>query len=154
MPVLPADFKQAMARFLSGVTVVSAERDGQVFGMTASAFLSVSLDPPLVLVSVAKSATMHGVLLSASSFSFSILSVEQQALSSHFAGYGEATVQWVPGPFGPPVLAGALAWVGCSAFAAHDAGDHTLFIGRVESAQSFEGAPLAYFRGKYRTVSE
>lgn len=152
MSVTPAEFKQALGRFLSGVTVVATEVDGAVHGMTASAFLSVSIDPPLVLVSVGKSARMHAFLQGASHWSATILAHDQAALSTHFAGYGPAEVVWETAEGQAPVLAGGLAWVRCEAFAAHDAGDHTLFVGRVVACASAETEPLAYFRGKYRSL--
>jgi len=153
MSVAPADFKQALGRFLSGITVVATEVDGVVHGMTASAFLSVSLDPPLVLVSVAKKAKMHEHLARASHWSATILAGDQAALSNHFAGYGEAEVRWETEAGQAPVLAGGLAWVRCEAFAAHDSGDHTLYVGRVVACGYEEREPLSYFRGKYRTLA-
>ncbi len=149
MAVTPADFKQTLARFLSGVTVVSVHADGTTHGMTASAFLSVSLDPPLVLVSVAASTRMHALLPAAGRFGVSILGADQEALSSHFAGYGAASPQW-RWDDGVPVLEGGIGWMRCTLHAAHEAGDHTLYLGRVEALSYTEGEPLAYYRGKYR----
>jgi len=149
MTVTPADFKQTLGRFLSGVTVVSVEVDGEVHGMTASAFLSVSLDPPLVLVSVARTARMHALLAAASRFGVTLLSSAQQDLSNHFAGYGAAMPVW-DRSVAPPVLANGLGWLSCVTHAAHEAGDHTLYLGRVEALGYGDGEPLAYYRGKYR----
>ncbi len=152
MSVAAVEFKQALGRFLSGVTIIAAEVDGKRHGMTASAFLSVSLAPPLVLVSVAKSAQMHGVLAAGGRWSASILADDQAALSNHFAGYGEADVRWIEGGSAPRID-GALAWVQCEGHAQHDAGDHTLFVGHVLSAGWRDAAPLTYFSGKYRALS-
>ncbi len=152
MSVSVQDFKQALGRFASGVTVVAVNDEGGQRGMTASAFLSVSLDPPLVLVSVGKKAEMHAHLLAGARWSASILRSDQAALSGHFAGYGEAEVKWEGPPEGPPHLAGSLAWVECSPFAAHDAGDHTLFVGLVDAAGHNDGEPLLYSQGKYRDL--
>ena len=152
MPVAPTDFKQTLGRFLSGVTVIACEAGGETHGMTASAFLSVSLDPPLVLVSVGKSARIHAHLAAGNAWSATILSSEQSSLSSHFAGYGAAEVEWIRTPGQPPRLAGGIAWVSCEPFSATEAGDHTLFVGRVEAVGQAEGEPLAYFRGKYRSL--
>ena len=151
MSVTAIEFKQALGRFLSGVTVIGAEVDGSRHGMTASAFLSVSLAPPLVLVSVAKSALMHQVLAAGGPWSASILASDQEALSNHFAGYGEAEVRWVDGE-GAPRLEGALAWVQCESHRQHDAGDHTLFVGHVLAAGWRDAEPLTYFSGKYREL--
>lgn len=154
MPIVtPADYKQALGRFVSGVTVVAVEFGGQVHGMTASAFLSVSLDPPLVLVSVARSAKMHALMPAAGRFAVSILSAGQQALSSHFAGYGDAEVSWERGAAESPVVLGCLGWVDCLLDAAHDAGDHTLYLGRVQRVGWAEAEPLTYYRGKYRGLA-
>lgn len=150
MPVPPSDFKQALGRFASGVTVVAVDVDGQTHGMTASAFLSVSLIPPLVLVSVAKKATMHAHLLTGAPWTASMLNAEQAPLSNRFAGYGEAEVEWARDTGGGPRIVGAVGWVACTPFAAHDAGDHTLFVGQVEACGADEGEPLVYFKGKYR----
>ncbi len=151
MTVTPVDFKQTLGRFLSGVTVVSVEVEGEVHGMTASAFLSVSLDPPLVLVSVAKSAKMHALLATAERFGVTLLSSSQQDLSNHFAGYGAAMPLW-DRSVSPPVLANGIGWLSCATHAVHEAGDHTLYIGQVESLGYSEGEPLAYYRGKYRAL--
>lgn len=152
MPVTPADFKQTLGRFLSGVTVVSVHADGSVHGMTASAFLSVSLEPPLVLVSVARTARMHALLPVAGRFGVSILGSGQEELSSHFAGYGAASPSW-RWDDGVPVLEGGIGWLRCALHAAHEAGDHTLYLGRVEALGYAEGEPLAYYRGKYRVLT-
>lgn len=151
--ITPSDFKQTLSRFLSGVTVIAAESDGQPHGMTASAFLSVSLTPPLVLVSVAKSARMHAVLATAPRWSASILAADQTALSGHFAGYGAADPEWIRTEGAAPRLGGSLAWVECTPWAAYDGGDHTLYVGHVEACGWRDGAPLTYFCGKYRDLA-
>ncbi len=152
--MVPSDFKQTLGRFLSGVTVIGAESEGTPHGMTASAFLSVSLDPPLVLVSVARSARMHEVLARAARWSATILAGDQAALSNHFAGYGAADPQWIREAGAAPRLDGGLAWVDCSPWAAYDGGDHTLYVGRVEACGWRDGGePLTYFRGKYRDLA-
>ncbi len=153
MSVTSLDFKQALGRFASGVTVISVETEGVPVGMTASAFLSVSLDPPLVLVSVAKKAQMHARLVAGAAWTASVLSADQEKLSNLFAGYGQGEPEWIDDTGGAPRLAGSLAWVACTPFAAHDAGDHTLFVGKVESSGIAEGAPLLYFTGKYRFLA-
>ncbi len=151
MSVTSVEFKQTLGRFLSGVTVIAAEVAGSRHGMTASAFLSVSLDPPLVLVSIGKSAHMHAVLAAGVPWSASILAGDQAALSNHFAGYGEADVRWILGDLAPRID-GALAWVQCASHSAHDAGDHTLFVGHVLATGWRDAEPLTYFRGKYREL--
>jgi flavin reductase (DIM6/NTAB) family NADH-FMN oxidoreductase RutF len=152
MDIAARDFKATLGRFASGVTVIATRTETGVHGMTASAFLSVSLDPQLVLVSVAKKAQMHAHLLTAPRWSVSILAHDQAALSNHFAGYGAAAVQWLD-PTGTPHLHGAIGWVVCSTFAIHDAGDHSLFVGRAEDLGYSEGEPLVYAQGKYRALA-
>lgn len=154
MPVDAKDFKAALGRFLSGVTVVACEVEGEVQAMTASAFVSVSLNPPLVLVSVAHSARFHEKARAAGAYGVSILSRDQEAFSSHFAGYPQAVqVEWQRDGFRSPVLAGALAQLDCTLVQVVDAGDHSLFLGRVEGVRVGETSPLGYFRGKYVGVS-
>ena len=147
-------FRDVLGRFPSGVTVVSCVVEGQTYGMTVSAFSSVSLDPPLVLVCIAHKASNHARIASAGRFVVSILSAEQHALSNRFAGYGgeDAVVEWRTEGTTTPVLSGAVAWLDCTVAQAVDAGDHTVFIGRVEAAAADGGAPLIYWRGAYRTL--
>ncbi len=168
MPVTAPEFRAALSRFMSGVTIVStvstvstqaaadaATEAGEIHGMTASAFLSVSLDPPLVLVSVSKKARFHAHVSASGRYGVSILARDQEALSNHFAGrpMAEGGPVWEREGFVTPVLAGALAQLDCALHQAVDAGDHTLFIGLVERAvvAEGEGAPLGYYRGKYVT---
>ena len=147
------DFKEAMSRFPSGVTVImTGGTDGPSVGMTASAFVSVSLSPPLVLESVAKTAQMHAHLMQENRYSVSILSAKQSQVSNHFAGLGEAgytpelvTIEDLP------AIKGSLARVACRIISRVDMGDHTLFIGQAQSVQlevSDESA-LIYARRGY-----
>lgn len=147
----PVAFRRTLGSFLSGVTVVSAVRDAHVYGMTASAFLSVSVDPPLVLVSVQKTAHMHAHVLDARAFAVSVLAEGAEAVSNHFAGRAdpELELRWKHDEVATPVLADALAWVDCTLEKEVDAGDHTLFLGRVQGLGWREGRPLAYYRGRY-----
>lgn len=159
IPPAPLDasaFKRAMGSFASGVTVVTAVRDGQVHGITVSAFVSVSLDPPLVLVSIGNRANAHGVLRTTDRFAVSVLAADQQAVSDHFAWRKvEGLAPLEDDPEGVPTVAGALAVVQCVLHDAVEAGDHTLFLGRVVAARTRDdGAPLVYWRGRYRGVTE
>lgn len=150
MTIDSKEFRATLGRFLSGVTVVSTETDGVIHAMTANAFTSVSLDPPLVLVAVSKKARFYGHVSESKSYGVSILTAEQQPLSDHFAGRpGDVPVQWEHVGSGRPVLAGALAQLSCTVTQMVDAGDHVLVIGQVEQLWQGEGAPLVYFRGKY-----
>ena len=146
-------FKEAMSLFPSGVTVIMTEgEEGHSVGMTASAFISVSLSPPLVLESVAKTAQMHAHLMREERYSVSILGAHQVAVSNHFAGFGDSD-------FTPdivsidqlPAVGGSLARVACRIISRVDMGDHTLFIGQaqhVDLEESDEPA-LIYARRDY-----
>ena len=152
MSIDPKAFRDALGRFLSGITIVMIEDDEGQRGMTASAFLSVSMDPPLVLVAVSKKAHLHPRITDR--YTVSLLAADQDFVSNHFAGrpdpLPEGTI--TRNAAGNPVIAGALGWIDCSVHDRVDAGDHTLFIGRVEALETFDGEPLAYFRGRYRSL--
>ena len=163
MPADPQDFKDALSRFPSGVTVVTLDTEDGPHAMTASAFCSLSLDPPLVLVCVKKGNRTHEKLEGAKGFAVNILHESQQTHSNRFAGWppeGEEpwdNVSHSPAPeSGAPFLDGAIASLDCTLYGTRDGGDHTIFIGQVENAESFgerdDLAPLLYFAGKYRGV--
>lgn len=155
MPFTPADFRRALGSFASGITVIATEVDQVIHGMTASAFISVSMDPPLVLVSVARSAHLHPLVLASRAYTVSILGEQQAHLSNHFAGRPDAGVSytWRRLASGAPVLGDAIAVVDCTLDAAHDAGDHTLFIGRVRDLDTSATSALVYFRGRYQALT-
>lgn len=143
------EFRNALGRFATGVTVVTVPNGEGVRGITANAFMSVSLNPPLVVVSIDKKARAHALLLQAERYGVSILREDQEALSNHFAGL-EGGAEPALGTFaGLLVVEGALAHLVCRTVDRHEAGDHTLFIGEVEALRYREGRPLLYFRGKY-----
>ena len=154
-------FRQALGRFATGVTVVTAERaPGEVHGMTANSFTAVSLEPLLVLVCVDEQARMLPVLKRAQRFGVSVLKNYQRAISDFFAQPEQdpeaeralgIRFEW-PAP-GIPVLGDALVQLTCRVVASHLAGDHTIFLGEVENAEVFEGEPLLFFRGSYRRIS-
>lgn len=150
-PIDSRHFRNVLGHFLTGVTVVTVRDGRDVHGMTANAFTSVSLDPPLVLLCVGKRARLHAWLGPQARFGVSVLGEAQAPLSNLFAGYPAPDTQVVfEESFGAtPVISGALAWLDCEVDNVVDAGDHTVVIGRVERAESHAGAPLAYYRGKY-----
>ncbi|MBX3051049.1 MAG: flavin reductase family protein [Caldilineaceae bacterium] len=139
-----------MGRFASGITVVTTVIDGKTHGMTANAFVSVSLEPPLVLVSVANKAHMHGYLSRSGRYGVSVLTATQEAYSQHFAGFGapDFEPEFVE-VGGIPLLAESLAHLVVKVTDAHVAGDHTLYIGEVEYVKWWDGQPLLYFQGQY-----
>lgn len=154
--VTPLDMRKALGRFASGVTIVTTaecEDEAAVHGMTANAFTSVSLDPPLVLVSISTRAKMDQRIRECGRYGVSILAGDQEPLSLHFAG---ATQQpdlvrftWRKGV---PLLQGALVHLACTVVDSHSAGDHTLHVGRVEQLWYDDGHPLVYYTGSFRSL--
>ena len=143
----PDTFRSVLGRFASGITVLTArDDDGSECGMTVSAFCSVSLVPPLVLVCVDRVASMHDMLLRVSHFAVNILAAHQEALSRRFSGPDEHKrfdgVGYSRGQSGAALLDDALAHLECRRVAHHDAGDHTVVIGEVEAATPFADRPL------------
>jgi flavin reductase (DIM6/NTAB) family NADH-FMN oxidoreductase RutF len=157
VPVLPDAFKRALREWASGVTIVTSRCGDVVHGMTVSAFASVSLDPPLVLVCADKTSNTFGVIARGGVFAAHVLASEQQALSNRFASKVDEDrrfegLEWRAGVTGAPILPGAVAVLDCRVVGAHDAGDHVIYVGRVEDVQLGEGEPLVYHRGAYRAL--
>jgi flavin reductase (DIM6/NTAB) family NADH-FMN oxidoreductase RutF len=157
MALTPTEFRTALRSFAAGVTVVTTrDREGRPSGLTASAFTSVSLSPPLVLVCVDHAATAHPDFRERGWFAINVLRREQEALSRRFAVSGGDKFRDVPyhdGSSGLPLLDDTLATLECRIVDAHEAGDHTIFIGLVESATVAGGRPLIYFHSAYHTVA-
>ena len=146
-------FRNALGRFASGVTVVTPRYEEQTHGMTANAFVSVSLDPPLVLVSLDNRSYMHRVLPRVGRYGVSVLAENQEALSNHFAGL---TVEGLEIRFtirkDIPLLEGAVAYFVVQVIDAHPAGDHSLYVGRVEHFESRDDKPLLFYAGRYQQL--
>lgn len=155
-PIDPREFRNTLGHFATGVTVITTELDGEIHGMTANAFLSVSLEPPLVAVSVDHRAHLHQLLPQTGRYGVSILHRDQMPLSNHFAGFGDPdlTVQFTRRA-GCPLLDGASAYLVTRVVDAHTAGDHTLYIGQVEYLEYADDAadPLLYYKGKYEAIN-
>lgn len=147
----PRQFRNALGRFASGVTVVTTVHEDTVYGMTANAFVSVSLDPPLVLVSADNRSTWHEKVSQSRRYGVSVLSEEQDGLSNRFAGRPGEHASEVPFAWkdGLPLLRGAVAHFVCRVVDAHPAGDHTLHVGHVEHLGYEDGKPLLFYAGKY-----
>jgi flavin reductase (DIM6/NTAB) family NADH-FMN oxidoreductase RutF len=150
----PDTFRSVLGRFASGITVVTARGDdGEDCGMTVSAFCSVSLVPPLVLICVDHAASMHAMLLETKHFAVNILAAHQEPLSRRFSGPDEHKrfdgVGYGRGLTGVALLDDALAHIECRRVAQHPAGDHTIVVGRVETATAHSDRPLLYYRGGY-----
>jgi flavin reductase (DIM6/NTAB) family NADH-FMN oxidoreductase RutF len=162
MSLSPSEFRQAMGCFATGVTIVTLDLEGEVHGMTANAFSSVSLDPPLVLVCVDHRTKTHTHLHAKKRFGVNVLCEDQRAISEYYArpdrthehAETEAGARFERTVHGTPRLQGALAYLECRLHSAEDAGDHTIFIAEVEDVVVQEGDPLLFYRGKYRKVGE
>jgi flavin reductase (DIM6/NTAB) family NADH-FMN oxidoreductase RutF len=156
------DFKRVLATFASGVTVITTrDAKGQPAGLTASAFTSVSLSPPMILVCVAHNAQSYEALRGSDRFAVNILAAGQEALSNRFATKSATNaekfegVAHKPGALGLPLLAEALAHLECSTAHAYPGGDHTIFVGQVEAASTRDSdgsEPLLYYRGRYQRL--
>ncbi|MFI5232239.1 MAG: flavin reductase family protein [Gemmatimonadales bacterium] len=156
-PINATTFRHALGRFPSGVTVVTVRgADGRDFGMTVSAFASVSLNPPLVLVCIGDDATIAGAVADAGHFAVSVLAEDQDALAQRFAEsdtdrFAGTTVS--RGTTGIALLDGAVAHLECAIVARHRGGDHTIVVGEVLAATAVEdGRPLVYQRGAFRRL--
>jgi flavin reductase len=149
----PTVFRRVMGRFATGVTVVTADHEGEARGMTANAFMSGSLQPPLCVVSIAKRAHMHRVMAAATHFGVSMLAEDQVAVSEHFAGRRDPQRVADFERAGPTiVLAKACARIAAEVVASHDCGDHTIFIGHILTLDANERRPLLYYAGSYRDL--
>lgn len=149
----PLHFRRVMGRFATGVTVITAEVGGETRGMTANAFMSGSLEPPLCVTSVAKRAHMHAHILEAGRFAVNILTVGQEDMASHFAGRPVPGLKFEFVPLGGiPTLAGACALITAEIVAAHDCGDHTLVIGGIRFMTADDRPPLLYHAGRYASL--
>ena len=149
----PREFRNCLGRFATGVTVITTEVDGQAHGMTANGFMSVSLEPPLVMVSVGNKARLNSLLPQSGRYGVSILGENDEHFSRHFAG---RPVEGLAIPFvrkeNMPVLEGAVACLVARVIDIHPAGDHTFYIGQVEYLEARESRPLLFYAGKYRTL--
>jgi flavin reductase (DIM6/NTAB) family NADH-FMN oxidoreductase RutF len=150
-------FRQALGCFATGIVVVTAGRNGNWRGITVNSFSSLSLDPPLILWSIAKSSRRYLSFTNASEFTVSVLSVENRASAEAIATAGEGELTAVPledCDDCPPAVAGAIAVFECSRETLYDGGDHVIVVGRVKAFRQRPGAPLVFFRGKYGSVTE
>jgi flavin reductase (DIM6/NTAB) family NADH-FMN oxidoreductase RutF len=160
-PLSALEFRHALGQFATGVTVVTAERaPGLVHGMTANSFASVSLEPALILICVDQRAHLLPMVRAKKRFGVSVLKEDQRAMAEYFAQPEENAeteerlgVRFGWTPTGIPVLEDTLVQLGCNVVASYLSGDHTVFIGEVESAKIYSGEPLLFFRGQYRQIA-
>ena len=156
----PGTFRHTMALLASGVTVITV-RDpatGQPRGMTANAVMSVSLRPPLIVVSIRRTAHLHGALRRAGAYGVTVLGAHQETQARRFAGLpvaGDAPAPWFTQRGGVPLLGDGLAWIAARVTAAHPAGDHTLFVGQVTGLgpDNEHAAPLAFHRSGFARLA-
>lgn len=151
-------FRDVLGRYASGVTVVTTVSNGEPVGMTCQSFMSVSLTPPLIMFSPAKTSRAWPRIQASGKFTVNFLGESQQGLSNTMASRGTdkfAGVDWVPSPVtGSPLLPGAIGYVDCTIDRVYEAGDHFIVLGLVEDLQVNDGsAPLLYFKGEYRGLA-
>lgn len=155
MTIEPERFIEALARFPSGVTVIAARHEGETRGMTASAFASLSLHPPLIMTAVDEAANCLRVLEQAGRFVVNVLSEDQEDLASHFAGKPcEAYLETSPFRIeGDPILDESLIALTCRVWACYPGGDHRIVVGEVEDATIDESRwPLAFWNRDFRRL--
>lgn len=154
MAITADEFKQAMAAWASGVTVITARAGERIHGMTVSDFSGVSLEPPLVLVCASKTSNTTALIQEGRCYGVNVLRRGQGALSNKFASKKDEWrrfegVETFTAKTGVPLLTEALVNLDCRLVAVHDAGDHLLCVGGIEAVHVREGEPLLYFRSSY-----
>jgi flavin reductase (DIM6/NTAB) family NADH-FMN oxidoreductase RutF len=152
----PPVLRDVMSNFATGITVLTAGGE-HCHGMTANAFSSVSLDPPMVLCCIARTALMHEALVETRYFGVSVLSADQEHLARHFASRNRPEglaqfedIEWTPGRYsGAPLLEGSLAWLECEVAQVYHGGDHSIFLGTVLDATRRSGEALLFWDGDF-----
>ena len=145
-------YRDTMGQFCTGVVVVAGAEKGKLVGFAAQSFVSLSLEPPLVAVCPGKASTSWPRIRAAGCFCINILAEDQQEISGLFAQAGKtADIAWTTRRTGAPILNGTMAYVECALTAEHDAGDHTVAVGRALGFETLraDAKPLLYFRGDY-----
>lgn len=155
MTVSSLDYRAAISRFLTGVTIVTTRHEGQAHGITASALASVSLEPPTLLVCLNRQSATCTAVTATGFFAVNILAAEQEPLAKHFASKLADKFAGIPlteSTLGAPLLESALAQLECRVSSHTDAGTHRIFFGEVLDTRVRDGQPLAYFRGGFSTL--
>lgn len=154
----PKELRRVMGHFATGITIITTTgADGTPYGLTANAFTSLSLDPPLCLVCVDRRAESFAHFYDSKVFTVNILSTEQEELSNRFAKSGGdkfTDVATAPGHHGAPLIAGALVHLECVITDTIEGGDHVIHVGRVEHCATSSGDPLLYYQGRYRRLAQ
>ena len=148
--------RQVMGRFATGVTVVTTRTSEETCGMTANAVMSLSLDPPLLVVAVDKQSHMHGALQEGKCFAVNVLKREHESLSRRFAETGAkdfSDLGITEAETGAPILGEALAFADCRIVEVLPGGDHDMFVGELVAAATREGEPLIFYSGQYARLT-
>ena len=156
MRVDPAELRRVAGHFATGVMVLTAEHEGRPCGLTVNAFMTVSLEPPLVLVSIGRGSRSLPCVEGASRFALSILAEGQEEISRLFASKDEdklGKVRTQAGQSGMPLLEGAIAHLECRTARRVEGGDHVLFLAEVEAVRSHAGSPLLFYQGRYTATA-
>jgi flavin reductase (DIM6/NTAB) family NADH-FMN oxidoreductase RutF len=158
MSIRRDEFRAALGRFASGVTVVTTkDKSNRLHGITVSAFSSVSLDPPLILVCIDKLAGSHQAFEEIETFVVNILREDQQHYSDLFASHLADKfdgIDYLETADGIPMLKNSLVNMECRLVNSHDNGDHTIFVGEITKSFVTDGNPLVYFHGNYRKLKD
>ena len=151
------ELRNAMGLFATGVTIITTkDASGKPFGLTANAFSSLSLDPPMLLICVDKGVDCYACFDESKVFAVNFLSLTQEELSTRFATKGIEKFEGLSyrvGELGVALLDGALAHFECTVAHAHEGGDHTIYVGEVQKLVTMEGDPLLFYQGKYRSLA-
>jgi len=155
---LQTALKQTMRAFPQGVTVATTNGPSGATGLTVSSFTSVSLDPPLILISLAKGSAMHDLFREAKAYAINFLADDQKSVSDRFAGRTNAKdrfegLKFTKGVTGSPIIEGARVAIECKAWRVYEGGDHSILVGEVVSAKTFNSKrPLVYYSQQYTTT--
>jgi flavin reductase (DIM6/NTAB) family NADH-FMN oxidoreductase RutF len=150
--------KQAMRAYPQGVTVATTRGPSGPTGLTVSSFTSVSVDPPLILISIAKGSAMHDLFHEAKAYAINLLAEDQKSVSDRFAGRTNVKdrfegIRYNSGVTGSPIIDGVRAAIECNAWQVYEGGDHSILVGKVVSAKTFNSKrPLVYFSQQYTTT--
>lgn len=158
MSIDSLELRRVMGHFATGVTVITTrDKDGTPQGLTANAFMSLSLNPPLVIVSVDKTAQCYACFERENGFTVNFLSEGQEEISRRFATKGIdkfAGIQWREGSNGAAILDGVIGSVECKIIECHDGGDHTIVVGEIVNVAASGDRPLLFFKGKYQRLPQ
>jgi len=159
MPIEKSELRRVMGHFATGVTVITTfSNEGKLHGLTANAFTSVSLEPPLLLICVDKKAESYPSFEQSKVFTINILADDQEDISRKFAITGTPDkfegISYRLGANKAPILNGSLGYIECKIAAVYEGGDHTIYLGEIQQAETRDGKPLLFYRGGYRAIGD